>query len=263
MPGTLNGKVVIRRGNLLLYIIKFIYELLLPPGIFIILLFIVSIWLHRHHKKAARFLFIISVCLYLFSMQITGEILIHSLETIYQPPQTVAGDVIVMLGGGSTGGTLDVDGRGELSGFGANRLLTAARLYKKTHLPIIVSGGMVYKDSGNEADIAKRQLISLGIPGSSIIAENKSLNTEQNAQFTKRILKTKGFKKPILVTSAFHMERAVLDFSKAGVHVVPYPTDYQTNQQLSYYPSEFIPSDSMNTRLALKEYLGILAVSLK
>lgn len=247
----------------MLYIIKFIYELLLPPGIFIILLFVLSFWLYRCQKKAARFLLLLAICMYLSSMQLTGEVLIHSLEVKYHPPHQVKGDVIVMLGAGATLDTDDFDGRGELVGFGANRLLTTARLYKKTLLPIIVSGGAVFKDSGNEAAIAKRQLISLGIPSNKIFLENKSLNTEQNVEFTSQILKNKKFKQPILVTSAFHMERAVLNFSKTGIRVVPYPTDYQTDQKLILYPGKFIPKDLENTRVAVKEYLGILALSLK
>jgi uncharacterized SAM-binding protein YcdF (DUF218 family) len=180
----------------------------------------------------------------------------------YQPPQIVKGDCIVMLGAGATSDTPDSDGNGQLSGFGANRLLTTARMYKKTKLPIIVSGGAVFKDSGNEAEIAKRQLISLGIPESKIFLENKSLNTQQNAAFTKTIMKTEHFHHPILVTSAFHMERAVLNFSRIGIQVTPYPTDYQTNKKLIIYPNKFVPGDFLNTRLALKEYLGILSLKI-
>lgn len=246
----------------MLYIIKFIYSWLLPPGIIIILMLILSLWLYPSKKQIARFLLFVTACLYIFSIQITGDLLIHSLESKYIPPQTTKGDVIVMLGAGATSDTNDLDGRGELSGVGANRLLTTARLYKQTKLPIIVSGGAVFKDSGNEAEIAKRQLISLGIPKNKIILENKSLNTEQNALFTKKVMKLKRLKHPILVTSAFHMERAVLNFTRLGIEVLPYPTDFQTNQNISMYPSKFIPDDLMNIRLALKEYLGILAIKI-
>jgi uncharacterized SAM-binding protein YcdF (DUF218 family) len=90
--------------------------------------------------------------------------------------------------------------------------------------------------------------------------ENKSLNTEQNAQFTKKVMKLKRLDHPILVTSAFHMERAVLNFTRLGIKVLPYPTDFQTNQNISIYLSKFVPDDLKNIRLALKEYLGTLAV---
>jgi uncharacterized SAM-binding protein YcdF (DUF218 family) len=92
--------------------------------------------------------------------------------------------------------------------------------------------------------------------------ENKSINTEQNAQFTKKVMNLKKLEHPILVTSAFHMERVVLNFSRIGVKVVPYPSDFQTNHNINIYPSKFVPADLMNTRLALKEYLGILALKI-
>ncbi|XJZ27000.1 YdcF family protein [Bacillota bacterium Lsc_1132] len=247
----------------MLYIIKFIYGFLLPPGLFILLLFAAGIWFYRFQKKNGLFLLILSFFIYLFSAEITGELLLHSLEKLYQPPQTIKGDVIVMLGGGATGDTTDIDGQGQLTGHSANRLLTAARMYKKTHLPIIISGGTVFKDSGNEAEIAKRQLISLGISAEKILLDKKSLNTEQNAKFTKQILSAGHFKHPILITSAFHMKRAVINFAQQGVQVLPYPTDYITNKTIAIYANQFVPSGLENTRLALKEYLGILALWLK
>ncbi|MGG5255400.1 YdcF family protein [Neobacillus sp. SM06] len=245
----------------MLYVIKFIYGFLLPPGIFILILFVAGIWFFFRQKKGTgSFLLIVSLGLYLFSAEITGELLLHSLEKMYQPPKSIKGDVIVVLGGGATGDTADIDGAGQLSGHSANRILTAARMYKKTRLPIIISGGSVFKDSGNEAEIAKRQLVSLGIPREKILLDRKSLNTEQNAIYTKKILTASHFKYPIVVTSAFHMKRSVLHFEKQGVSVQPYPTDYRTSKKIAVYGNQFVPSGLENTRIALKEYLGILAL---
>ena len=56
-----------------------------------------------------------------------------------------------------------MDGQGHLSGASANRLLTTVRLYEQSKLPIIISGGQVFPDSGNEAQISKRILISLRV----------------------------------------------------------------------------------------------------
>lgn len=243
----------------MIYIIKFIYGFLLPPGLFILLLLATGMWLYRRQKRTARLLLILSLFFYLLSTQLTGELLLHSLEKMYQPPQAIKGGVIVMLGGGATRSTTDIDGQGQLQGHSANRLLTTARMYKQTHLPIIISGGRVFADSGNEAEIAKRQLITLGIPKNKILLDNKSLNTEQNAEFTKKILSTHHFKQPILVTSAFHMKRSVLNFSQQGVTVQPYPADYITDATIAVYANQFVPSDLANIRLALKEYIGILA----
>lgn len=247
----------------MLYVIKFIYGFLLPPGLFIILFFALGICVYRRQKRTGLILLILSIGLYLFSAEITGKLLLYSLEKQYQPPKVINGDVIVMLGGGATGKTTDIDGQGQLQSHSANRLLTTARMYKKTHLPIIISGGRVFEDSGNEAEIAKRQLITLGIPASKILIDSQSLNTEQNAEFTKKIISAHHFKHPVLVTSAFHMKRSVINFSKQGMKVQPYPADYITDKMIALYANQFVPSGLDNTRLALKEYLGILALTFK
>ena len=226
------------------YIIKFIYGFILPPGGFVTLLVLLSIWLYRLEKLAAKVLFIITLLLYISVIPLTGNILIQTLEQRHTPPSQVDGDVIVMLGGG------------------ANRLLTTIRLYNQTRLPIILSGGQVFTNYGNEANIAKRQLISLGVPEEKIILENKSINTEQNAKFTKQLLKKHKWHKPILVTSAFHMERAVRNFNNLDISVQPYPTDYQSSQGLSIDLNQFTPSLQTPLFLAIKEYVGIAALYL-
>ncbi len=144
--------------------------------------------------------------------------LIGRLEDAYEPPQHLPNaDVIVVLGGGATSDTPDVTGTGTLCSIPANRLLTAVRLQKKLDIPILVSGGQIYEDSGREADIARRILKELGVAENMIILENKSLNTTQNAEYSVNILKSRNYKNPLVVTSAFHMERAVANFEILGI----------------------------------------------
>lgn len=93
----------------------------------------------------------------------------------------------------------------------------------------------MFEDSGREAMIGKRILLGVGIPEDMIIIEDSSLNTKQNAENVKNILETKGFSSPILVTSAFYMERSVLNFSRIGVEVIPFPADYMANKKSGVY----------------------------
>ncbi|WP_134701109.1 YdcF family protein [Ammoniphilus sp. YIM 78166] len=244
----------------MLYIIKFLYSFVLPPGLFILAFALLSIRLYRRDKHSAYYLLAFTVLFYLFSTPFLGGMLVASLENRYHPPGQPSGDVIVMLGGGATADTPDVDGKGQLSGHAANRFLTTVRLHFQTGLPIILSGGIVHSDSGSEAEIAKRKLITLGVDKEKIWVEGASRNTEENAVYVKRLLTQHGFKKPILVTSAFHMERSVRNFAKQGIDVVPYPTDYLQNQDRHLHLNLFAPTGGGYSYLALKEYLGILAL---
>ncbi|TGA98501.1 YdcF family protein [Sporolactobacillus shoreae] len=240
------------------YIIKFIYGFILPPGLFFTLMVILSLWLRQRNRRLFFLTGGFALLLYLSFIPLTGILLVHPLENSYKPPAHPNGDVIVMLGGGATLGTPDMNGEGQLSGDAANRLMTAFRLYRETGLPVIVSGGKVYPDSGVEADIAKRELIALGMPANKVIVENKSITTRQNAINTKKILVRFHYVRPVLVTSAFHMPRAVRNFSQIGIRVGPYPTDYLASKKLSLYPGQFVPSDGGVAFTAIKEYAGLL-----
>lgn len=249
----------------MLYLIKFLYSLILPPGLLLVLLLILAVRLWKKERGLAASLLGITSLFYLLSTGYVSDKLIGSLEQRYAPPSSVQGDVIVVLGGGATKDTPDLGGLGNVSGSAGNRLLAAARLHERTGLPIIFSGGQVFADSGNEADISARQLRELGIPASDLLTENRSLNTEQNALYTAALLKERGYTRPILITSAFHLPRSVLNFERAGVEVTPYPVDYWVSFKQPLYPAKFSPSAAAfsMTGTALKEYLGIASLKLQ
>ena len=237
---------------------------MLPPGLFILLLLGLVFWIWKKNRGPALVLFGVTLLLYLSMTSLVSETLIGSLERQYQQPDTLQGDVIVVLGGGASSGTPDIDGEGNLYGHAANRLITAVRLHRESGLPILFTGGQVFSDSGNEADIATRQLLALGIPEDKILAENQSLNTKQNAINTTVVMEANGLHRPILVTSGFHITRAMQHFKNAGVTPQAYPTDYIASAEFSLRTSKFTPSPGAisTTGLALKEYLGILAAYL-
>ena len=246
---------------LMVYVIKFIYSFLIPPGIFPTALFILSFFAYKRNKFLFKGILFIAVVQYILVIPITGQLLLHPLEQKYRVPSQLNGDVLVWLGGGATLDTPDIDGQGHLSGAASSRLLTTVQLYKRTKLPIILSGGQVFQDSGNEAYIAKRMLISLGVNPNDIYIEDKSLNTEQNAKFTAILLEKHHFKKPILVTSAFHMVRAVQHFENEGITVQAFPTGYLQSNKIHLYPNQFAPSNNNSAFIAIKEYIGIVATS--
>ncbi len=256
---------LLQGGSLLIYIIKFLYEtFLLPPGIYIFLMLILFFYLLKKKNKFAPIFFIFIFLFYLSSTSLIDNALIRSLENKYTPPSKISGDVIVVLGGGATLDTPNIGTKGHLSGSAANRLITAVELYNKLKVPIIFSGGKVYSFTGSEADIAKTILINMGIPRDKIIIDDKSLTTEENAKNTKKLLNMYSFTKPILVTSAFHMERSVIQFNKYDIKVTPFPTDYQTNVNPHFNINDLIPSSSAidNLSISIKEYLGIIQARL-
>lgn len=249
----------------MLYTIKFIYmTFIMPPGIFIIGLLGLTYYSYRRQQRdMTKVLGTFTLLFYLATTSLVGDMAIRSLEARYQPPASVSGDVIVVLGGGATLDTPNVNGLGHLSGAAANRLLTGAQLYHILHIPILVSGGQVMAVTGCEAEISKTILLGLGVPSDKILMEKQSQNTAENARYTQQIMEREGLSRAILVTSAFHMERSVRQFAKAGLAVTPYPGDYQANVMEHFNISQLWPSATavLNLQMALKEYVGLLAVN--
>ena len=227
----------------MIYLLKFGASFLMVPGIFIVLLFVIAFLLWRkNERRIASCLAGLAAVFYLLSTSFISGLLIGSLENEYPQPADPEGDIIIMLGGGATADTPSLGEKGDLTSAAGNRLLMTAQLYNLLKLPVLVSGSAVFPGSGCEAEIAKRDLIRLGVPEEKIYTDTESLNTRQNAVYSAQLMREHGFNRPILVTSAFHMPRSVLNFEKEGVQVVPFPTDYMANSIPTYHLNKFAPS---------------------
>jgi uncharacterized SAM-binding protein YcdF (DUF218 family) len=151
------------------------------------------------------------------------------LETRYPPLENLPNvDVIVVLGGG----TNPVDAPRsivEVNG-AADRLIYASWLYHQGVAPnLLVTGGYISwmdERSTTPAEEMNALLNMLGVPETAIWMEGKSQNTYENARYSKEILEEKEITQIVLVTSAWHMPRAVPLFENQGLEVIPAPTDF-------------------------------------
>lgn len=253
----------------MLYSIKIIYTFLIPPGGIILLLIIFNTYLYLKKIRGKYLLTVIITIFYLLSTNFIAYHLIKPLENYYHNPsieqlQQEQYDVIIMLGGGAIN-VPDIDGEGQVSGYVANRMLTVVRLQHELNIPIILSGGKVFDDTGIEADIEQRIFIGMGVAKQKLILENQSRNTVENVHNSKLIMKQYGFSKPLIITSGFHLPRAMEIFTREHINATAYVADYQMSDYLAFNIFNFLPNNgSLNTScLAIREYLGILALKLK
>jgi uncharacterized SAM-binding protein YcdF (DUF218 family) len=149
-----------------------------------------------------------------------------------QPPQA---DCILVLSGGILGRipprpTVEVTEAG-------NRVLYGAYLFRQHKAPHIIctgnvaTGGLALRPAA--ADMADF-LEMLGIPKDAIITELKAEDTHQHAVYLGPLLRDKGFKRVLLVTSAMHMPRSVGVFRHLcpGIEFIPAPTDFRAVERL-------------------------------
>jgi uncharacterized SAM-binding protein YcdF (DUF218 family) len=135
-----------------------------------------------------------------------------------------------------------------------------AQLYPKAR--IIYTGGPVYEGGGilSEAAGARELFIEWGTSPDRITIEDQSLTTWENAVLTKEIVHPALGTHWLLVTSAFHMPRAVGVFRKAGwPGIVAYPTDYRAPNPAFGVGWRAVASDNLELlELSVKEYFGLL-----
>ena len=240
---------------------KLISPFLLPPGLFILILAIVGIWATWRKKKSALLTALgTGVLIWALSSVPVADSLIGGLESGLSIPQSPNGDAIIMLGGGVNDRAPDLSGIGAPGPGTMERLVTAARLQQRLKIPVVVSGGRVFQDSAAIAPIARRFLIDLGIPSHMVIVEDQSRDTYENALFCKQICEQRNFNHPLLVTSGYHMPRALLCFEKVGLAVTPFPCALTTWTQKHYQWQDYLPSAGSLERSAagLHEQLGLL-----
>ena len=115
-------------------------------------------------------------------------------------------------------------------GWAADRFIQGMRLQRTdTVSHILISGGNGSLNPGafSEGEWARGQLKQFGFADTAILIEGRSRNTMENAQFSAAMLKKSGLKPPyLLITSAFHMRRAMMIFKRANVEVVPYTCNF-------------------------------------
>jgi uncharacterized SAM-binding protein YcdF (DUF218 family) len=171
-------------------------------------------------------------------------------------------DGIILLGGFEDGWVSA--GRGGLGlNEAAERLTEGLRLALKHPSAKVVFtggvGGLLSKDIEASAPVG-RFLRDLGIAESRVLLEGKSRNTYENALFTKALVAPAKGERWVLVTSAYHMPRAMGLFRKAGFDVVAYSVDYRTRgpEDAGRF-FERISAGLQRLDLAVSEWLGLLA----
>jgi len=145
----------------------------------------------------------------------------------------------------------------------ADRLVYAARLYELGKAPtILISGGRGTDTATMDAESvhAAALLGRWGIPTSAILTETESVNTYENAVYSKLMLDQYNLRTVLLVTSALHMPRALATFESAGIEATAAATDFETSVPATSGLAAWIadPAALEGTTRALKEYLGRL-----
>ncbi|MDA1090470.1 MAG: YdcF family protein [Proteobacteria bacterium] len=190
-----------------------------------------------------------------------GAWLVGALENRFPPLRELPGQVDgIVVAGGIVDPVMSND-RGQISiGGAAERLFEMAALAKRfPQARLVFSGGSgsLLEQDQKEATVIVPLFQQLGIDPKRVIFESQSRNTAENATFSFRVAAPKVEETWILITSAFHMPRAVGSFRKVGWRVTPYPVDYGTRKDAAL-PLQFnLAFGLASLNGALHEFVGL------
>ena len=245
-----------------------IFALLTQPLTWVLALLMVSLRV-RHRPKLARVLVGTALALLLLlGWQPLPDLLIRQLENQYAeiPPQAdLRGYVGMVVLGGSTESSYVAQAHVQPLLNDAAERMTApmAMLRANPHLRMIYTGGGPELPPGalTEAQRAKIFFDSMGLSGPAVVYETASRTTHENATLSAQLPGIDITQRWLLVTSAWHMPRAMTTFAKAGWNVTAYPVDFRTGWATPW--TEYsLGSGLRSWQLALHELLGDLAYRL-
>ncbi len=229
----------------------------LSQSLLLCLIALLLLVLHRP-RLAAGAVLVATAWLWLCSTNLFADFLMGTLEEDF-PPRAMSATpevgAIVLLGGATRGDT-HMGTLGDLNQQ-ADRLVHAVALYKAGKAPVILVSGGGQPGERPEAELMRDLLEVMGVPERTILLERASRDTHQNAEYTAALLKNRGVSSILLVTSAFHMRRAMPLFSGRGLEVIPAPTDYQRVVAPPVVPPWLPAVENLGrTSYALREYVG-------
>jgi uncharacterized SAM-binding protein YcdF (DUF218 family) len=179
-------------------------------------------------------------------------------ERLPRPPddsRPVAG--LVVLGGiGWSRGEVTLSSTG-------TRILAGIRLaHKHPHSLVVFSGGnpeIGGSEGETEARAAAMLLAAAEIARDRVVLEHRSRNTWENALFTRDLVRTRAGQRWLLVTSAFHMPRAIGAFRAVGLELEPHPVDFRTEREpgTDLVPFGHAADGLALAGIAIREWVGL------
>ena len=224
---------------------KVVATLLLPPGLNLALVLLGLLLRLRFSRTGTGFIYAGFISLYVFSMPLVGNSLKQSQQDypaldVTALPATKA-KVIVVLGGGRYPAAPEYR-EDTVSIHTLERLRYGAYLQRKSKLPILLTGGVVYGEGNAEAVLMKKTLEEAFI-GVAHWVEDRSRTTYENALYSHELLAKENIQDIILVTHAYHMNRAKEAFEQMGFNVTPAPMGFNTPSNRPWF-LDLLPSAS-------------------
>ena len=245
------------------YVAKILWFFATPSNALVAVALVgLTLMMTKRGQLGARLAFVAIGMLLVAGLSPLGNALMLPLEARFpafvDDGEPIAGVVVI-------GGTFDTEATNEHGRMALNetgeRLVALgdlARRYPDAKIVYAGGGSEFTPDTTPEATLVENTIAEIGVTAERVVYERRSLNTFQNALFAKELAAPKAGERWLLVTSAFHMPRAIGVFRAVGFDVTPYSVDYRTAGAKSLIrPFAFVSEGLRRTDVATKEWIGL------
>lgn len=249
----------------LFFVISKVAWLFTAPGSLLLLLALAGLLcLFLGRLRAARVLLTVPIAIFtLIACLPLDEWLAHPLETRFptNPPLPEHVDGILVLGGALMPPESLAWEQVELNDAAERNfaLLTLARRFPEARLAFTGGSGRLLNQEATEAAVMQNFLHQLGIAPETVEIEGESRNTWENAINSRALLRPAPGERWLLVTSAYHMPRAMGAFCQAGWPMLPWPVDHRSTPGRALRLDFDLSHNLALFTTAYREWLGLAA----
>lgn len=245
---------------------KLLWFIVRPDSLLVVWLFLSVLFLYLGKivwaKYASNSLLLVVLVIGLFPV---GEWLYYPLETQY-PANPALGQVdgIIALSG-NLNSEASVIWDQVISGGAAERnfaFMALARQYPDAKLVYTGGSSSLIQQNYKAADVAQRLFAEQGLDLSRITFEREARNTAEHPTRVMDLIQPKPDEQWVLITTGWHMPRAMGVFCNAGWDVIPYPVDFQSKPGQLLHTDWELADHLEDLNCAIKEWIGLIAYKL-
>ena len=246
------------------YLSKILWLIVNPFNIFIFITLFTMFLYFINFRRLSLIIYLINfIFIALISFLPIGSYLTYIIEKEFHTntkfPQQVDG--ILILGGATNPLLFKEFDQISLNG-SAERLVESVMIIRKFEkAKVIFSGGsgIINRSDLGHSQVAKLFYKKIGVDINKIFFEDKSRNTYENIIYSKKIAKPKKNENWLLITSAFHMKRALLIAEKNNWKLIPYAVDFKNVKEFKVIPNLNLLSNLNSFQSGLHEWLGLVS----
>ena len=245
---------------------KLVWAVLQPGNLLLLCLLAGMLLLLRGRRRGELLVVVAAIGFLLLAVAPIGPGMMLLLEQRFPRPPKLPDRIegILVLGGAVDPRISLAYGETVFNGSVARVLsgVALARKHPEARLALVGGEGDLFPVGFAEARAAQGFVLEEGIPATRLIVEERSRSTHENAVFTKALIRPAQGENWVLVTSAYHMPRAVASFRAVDWPVIPYPVDFKVDPGTGLR-ANFSLLDGLGTStIASKEWVGLVSYRL-